>query len=96
MPEKTLYDLYAATLDGMRTVGPGPFATRIEFEAKTNDLEHLADPSILIDHIAQAQIGDRILGRLRMTLATWDSDTTSSWGEGTEPRTEARRERIYE
>lgn len=96
MSEKTLYDLYAATLDGMRTVGPGPFATRIEFEAKTNGLESLADPSILIDHIAQAQMGDRLLGRLRMTLATWDSDTTSSWGEGTEPRTEARRERIYE
>jgi hypothetical protein len=91
-----LYDLYAATFDAMRTVGPGPLTARIDFEAKTNGVEHLAAPAILIDHVAKAQIGDRILGRLRMTLATWDSDTTSSWGEGTEPRTYARRDRIYE
>lgn len=95
MSENELYELYAAALDAMRTVGPGPLAARVDFEAKMRSVEHLAPVEVLIDHVAKAQIGDRILSRLRLTLATWDADTTSSWGEGTDPRTEPRRERIY-
>jgi hypothetical protein len=96
MSEIELYDLYAAALDAMRTIGPGPLATRVDFEAKMTGLEHLAPDAVLIDHVAKARIGDRILSRLRLTLATWDADTKSAWGDGTEPRTEPRRERIYE
>jgi Z1 domain-containing protein len=96
MSEDPLYDLYAAALDAMKTVGPGPLATRVEFEAKIHNVEELASDAVLIDHVTNAQIGDRILSRLRLTLATWDADTIASWSQGTEPRTEPRRARIYD
>ena len=41
-------------------------------------------------------MGDRLLTKLRLTLATWDADTLGSWTDGTSPRTVERRGRIYE
>lgn len=96
MPEKDLYDIYAAALDAMKTVGPGPLAPRVEFEAKMRNVEHLAHDGALIEHVTEAQIGDQILSRLRLTLATWDADSMAAWTQNTEPRTGARRARIYE
>lgn len=91
-----LYDLYAAGLDAMKTVGPSALPARIRFEAELRGVEGLADPAVLVEHIKGAGIGDRILTRLRLTLATWDADTLGFWGDGTSPRTRERRSRVYD
>jgi hypothetical protein len=96
MSDSALYDLYAAALDAMKTGGPGPLGARIDFEAKMQKAEHLAAESVLIEHVGGAQIGDHVLRRLRLTLATWDAESGASWTQNTQPLTEPRRERIYE
>ena len=92
----TLYDIYAAALDAMKSKGPTGLARRVEFEAEEHDSAELADPSDLAEHIEGATIGDRLLTKLRLTLATWDADTLGEWTSGTQPRTAERRTRIYE
>ena len=93
---ESLYELYATALDAMKTSGPTPLAVRLNFEAAQKSVEHLAAPSVLIAHLDAAPIGDRILKRLRLTLAGWDSNTTGAWSDGTAPRTEDRRRKIYD
>lgn len=91
-----LFELYATALDAMKTVGPTALGVRVTFEAQQRGVEELADPSVLIAHVGGADIGDRILKRLRLTLAGWDADSLGTWGDGTAPRTVDRRLRIYE
>ena len=93
---ESLYELYATALDAMKTVGPTPLGIRVNFEAQQRGVEHLADPSVLIAHVENAPIGDRILKRLRLTLAVWDAETLASWPDGTPPRTTERRDRMYD
>lgn len=90
-----LYEVYSAALDAMRTTGPSALGIRIEFEAKLRKNDDLARPGALVEHLSDAHIGDRLVKRLRLTLATWDADTLGAWGEGTAPRTDDRRARIY-
>ncbi|MCW3045756.1 MAG: sle [Solirubrobacterales bacterium] len=93
---KTLYDLYAAALDAMKSGGPSALGRRVKFEAEERDTDALAQPSALVEHIAAATVGDRLLTKLRLTLATWDADTLGGWADGAAPRTVDRRARIYE
>jgi hypothetical protein len=92
----TLYELYAAALDGMKAGGPSALGRRVKFEAEENDADALADPSVLIEHIGTATVGDRLLTKLRLTLATWDADTLGDWAQDTGPRTLERRRRVYD
>lgn len=98
MPENghVLYEIYAAALDAMKTKGPSALARRVEFEAEERSSDDLAQPSALVEHIGAATIGDRLLVKLRLTLANWDADTLGEWTDGTQPRTPERRARIYE
>jgi hypothetical protein len=91
----TLFAIYAATLDAMKASGPSPLARRLRFEAEERDAEALVDPAVLIEYIAAATIGDRLLTKLRLALANWDADTLGTWHDGTAPRTIERRARIY-
>ena len=92
----TLYELYAAALDAMKAGGPSALARRVKFEAEERDAEALALSPALVEHIADATVGDRLLTKLRLTLATWDADTLGAWTHGTDPRTLDRRRRVYE
>lgn len=92
---ETLYEIYAAAFDGMKTSGPSALPIRVEFEARLRGAEGLAAPSTLNQYIANAHIGDRLLSRLRLTLATWDADTLGDWLGETAPRTAERRDLIY-
>lgn len=92
----TLYELYAAALDAMKTGGPSALARRLKFEAEERGAEELALSPVLVKHIAGATVGDRLLTKLRLTLATWDADTLGAWAQGTDPRTLDRRRRMYE
>ncbi len=91
-----LYDIYAATLGAMQTGGPSGLERRVRFEAEERGDPALADPLALVAHIAGAAVGDRLLTKLRLTLATWDADMLGAWDAGTAPRTIERRARIYE
>lgn len=91
-----LYEVYASALDAMKTNGPSALARRVTFEAEERGREELAQPSALVKHIEAATIGDRLLTKLRLTLATWDADTLGDWINDTQPRTAERRTRIYE
>lgn len=90
-----LYELYAAALDAMKSGGPSALGRRVRFEAEEHGTEALAESSALAEHIAEATVGDRLLTKLRLTLATWDADTLGDWADGTAPRTLDRRHRIY-
>ncbi len=92
----TLHDIYAAAFDGMRISGPSVLALRVEFEAKLRNADALATPAVLVDYVSRAHIGDRLLSRLRLTLATWDADTLGDWTAESAPRTPERREVIYQ
>src|SRR4051794_28650855 len=92
----TLHEIYAAALDAMKSSGPSALRRRVEFEAEERDAEALAEPSVLAAHVANATVGDRLLVKLRLTLATWDADTLGAWVNGTAPRTLERRQQIYE
>lgn len=91
-----LHEIYSATLDAMRATGPSALGVRVEFEAKQRACEPLAEPGALTEHLGQAQIGDRVWTKLRMTFANWDADTLGAWAQNTLPRTVDRRARIYE
>lgn len=91
-----LFEIYSAALDAMRAAGPSRLRPRIELEASERGNEDLAEPRALIEHLRQAQIGDRVWTKLRMVLANWDADTLGAWAESTLPRTADRRARIYE
>ena len=91
-----LYDIYAAALDAMKANGPSVLARRVAFEAEACGSDKLAQPSALVEHIENATVGDRLLTKLRLTLATWDADTLGEWIDGTLPRTVERRTRIYD
>lgn len=91
-----LYEVYAAALDAMKTGGPSALGRRLRFEAEVQQAEGQARPEILGAHLATAAIGDRLLVKLRRTLATWDADTLGAWANDTLPRTPERRQRIYE
>jgi len=91
-----LYDIYAAALDAMKTNGPSTLARRVAFEAGERGSEELGRPSALMEHIEDAAIGDRLLTKLRLALATWDADTLGDWIGSTQPRTVERRVRVYE
>src|SRR4051794_39080234 len=96
MPDDaSLYEVYAAALDAMKTGGPSALGRRVRFEAEERDAEALAEPSVLVAHLDNATIGDRLLVKLRLTLATWDADTLGRWVGGTAPRTDERRKKIY-
>lgn len=90
-----LFEIYVATLDAMKSAGPSALARRAAFEAEERDAVEMSDPSALIDHIDGAQTGDRLLIKLRLTLASWDADTLGAWTDGTAPRTRERRALIY-
>ena len=94
--DAALYEIYAAALDAMKTGGPSTLGRRVRFEAEERDAEELAEPSALVEHLGRATIGDRLLVKLRLTLATWDADTLGQWGHETPPRTAERRLKIYE
>ena len=94
--DETLYAIYAAVLDAMKSSGPSPLARRLRFEAEERDAAALVAPAVLIDYIAAATIGDRLLTKLRLALANWDADTLGAWHDGTAPRTIERRARIYD
>ncbi len=98
MPDSpdALYELYATAFDAMKTVGPTKLGVRLSFEAQQRSVEDLVEPAVLIAHIDAAPIGDRILKRLRLTLARWDADTLGGWAAGTAPRTLERRAQIYD
>jgi hypothetical protein len=91
-----LYAIYASALDAMKSSGPSVLARRLRFEAEERDGEALVASTVLIDYIASATIGDRLLTKLRLALANWDADTLGSWHDGTAPRTIERRARIYD
>lgn len=91
-----LHGIYAAALDAMKSGGPSPLPRRVKFEAEERGAAALAAPSILIAHIAAAPPGDRLYKKLRLTLAGWDAATLGTWVGATLPRTEERRELIYE
>jgi hypothetical protein len=91
----TLFAIYAAALDAMKTGGPAELARRVAFEAEDRGADDLAEPAALVAHLSAAAVGDRLLTKLRLTLATWDADTLGGWNEGTAPRTMARRQRVY-
>ena len=93
--EAALYEIYAAALDAMKTGGPSALGRRVRFEAEERDAETLAEPSTLVAHLDDATIGDRLLVKLRLTLATWDADTLGQWVDRTAPRTDERRKKIY-
>lgn len=92
----TLFAIYAAALDAMKTGGPSPLARRVTFEAEERGTEALAEPAALVAHMSAVAVGDRLLTKLRLTLATWDADTLGDWNDATAPRTVERRRRIYE
>ena len=94
--EDTLFAIYAAALDAMKTGGPSALARRVTFEAEERGAEALAEPAALAAHMSAVAVGDRLLTKLRLTLATWDADTLGGWNDGTAPRTVERRQRIYE
>lgn len=95
MTDDGLFDIYAAALDAMKTGGPSALGRRVRFEAEERDAEALAEPAALAKHLEHAAIGDRLLVKLRLALATWDADTLGPWTDGTAPRTVERRQRIY-
>lgn len=92
----TLFAIYAAALDAMKTGGPSALNRRVAFEADDRGAEDLADPAALVAHIGAVAVGDRLVTKLRLTLATWDADTLGGWIDGTDPRTLERRLRIYD
>ena len=94
--ENKLFEIYAAALDAMKTSGPSALVRRVQFEAHERGVESLADPSALASYLEHAAIGDRLLVKLRLTLATWDADTLGTWVADTAPRTKERRQRIYD
>jgi hypothetical protein len=94
--EAVLYEIYASALDAMKAGGPSLLARRIAFEAEGRSWKELGQPEALIEHLGSAAVGDRLLTKLRLALASWDADTLGSWIEGTPPRTTDRRARIYE
>ncbi len=93
---QTLFQIYASTLDAMKAAGPTALGRRVRFEAEERGSVEMADPAVLIDHIAAAPVDDLLLTKLRLTLATWDAGTLGSWMAETAPRTPERRARIYE
>jgi Z1 domain len=91
-----LYEIYASTLDAMKSAGPSALDRRVRFEAEERGAAEMSASSVLVDHIAAAQTNDRLLTKLRLTLATWDADSLASWIGPTAPQTRDRRARIYE
>jgi Z1 domain len=91
-----LYEIYTAALNAMKNSGPSPLARRIAFESDEREAAQLADPSVLITHLAGAPVGDRLLVEWRLALASWDAEALGDWVAGTEPRTVERRSLIYQ
>lgn len=94
---KELYEVYAAALDAMTVSGPQPLDRRLRFEAESKQRPELAEPAALIGFLqSRPPVGDRLLIKLRMTLAGWDADPSASWVDGSQPRSRERRDRLYE
>jgi Z1 domain len=92
----TLYEIYAASLDAMKAGGPSPLARRVAFEADERGADELAAPEELIAHVGAAAVDDRLLTKLRLTLASWDADSLGTWSGDSKPRTAIRRSLIYD
>lgn len=91
----SLYEIYAASLDAMKSGGPSRLARHVAFEAEGRSQPELGDPAVLISHIEAAPVGDRLLTKLRLTVASWDAATLGNWTAETAPRTADRRALIY-
>ncbi|HWO47377.1 MAG TPA: hypothetical protein VNM41_04885, partial [Solirubrobacterales bacterium] len=94
---KALFEVYAASFDAMRVSGPEQLDRRLRFEAEAKEEPGLADPVSLIDYLgSRPPVGDRLLFKIRQTLADWDAEPTGSWTGETPPRSKERRRRIYD
>lgn len=91
-----LSDIYGSALDAMVSSGPSRLSSRIKFEADERNLTALADPSVLVNYLADAPIGDALLVKLRLTITKWDAATLAGWVGETAPRTLDRRALIYQ
>jgi len=94
--DDTLFQIYAAALDAMNSSGPSNLARRARFEAEERGAAEMSDSPVLVEYVSTAQTGDRLLTKLRLTLASWDADTLGPWNGQTAPRTRERRALIYE
>jgi Z1 domain len=94
--DEILYEIYTAALNAMKTSGPSALAGRIAFEADERNAGQLADPAVLVAHLAEAPVGDRLLVAWRLALASWDAEALKDWVAETEPRTLERRNLIYQ
>lgn len=94
---KALYEVYAASLDAMKVGGPQVLGRRLRFEAESKDQPELAESEALVAYLgSRPPAGDRLLAKLRQTLANWDAEPTGSWTGATPPRSVERRQRIYQ
>lgn len=94
---RALYEVYAASLDAMNVGGPQNLGRRLRFEAGEWARPELAEPEALVSYLAgHPPVTDRLLVKLKRTVAGWDAESESPWTGDTAPRTQARRTLIYQ
>lgn len=81
-------------LNQIRDTGPDGLLDNVEFDLRKSML--VPTESDIIASATVAEFNDPTRRAMHMALAIWDAAADTGWGEGTDPGTPDRRERVYD